>query len=132
MTPDNNVSDTPKPQFICPNQNDAFTKSDTKKGNGKLGEKVGLITIDEVVAAGGNGGTANPDYYLCKGVNYLSFSPYLMNRYASTYSVSDSGRLGDIVVLGSSQGSAPVINLSPEYISQMTRDGTIGNEYRIE
>ena len=56
-----------QPRFTCPQKNDAFTVSDEELGNGDLTYPVGLITADEVVAAGsGKYGTVNSSYYLYK------------------------------------------------------------------
>ena len=40
-------------KLTCPQQNDAFTVSDTANGNGALTYGIGLVTTDEVVLAGG-------------------------------------------------------------------------------
>ena len=66
------------PTLICPADNDGgklskFTVEDTKNGNGNLDYKIGLLTLDEIIYAGGknsylnkNAGTywpANPGYF---------------------------------------------------------------------
>lgn len=128
----NSKGDTTNPQFICPNKNDAFTKADIKVGNGKLNQKVGLITADEINTAGGISSVDNNSYYLYKGSAYWSSSP--MNYYSSNASmmyVTASGSIHFLYV-NKTSGVAPVINLTPEYVLQMVGDGTIGNEYRVE
>jgi len=47
-----NIEHTLTPSLGCANKNDAFTKEDMTKGNGKLAHKVGMITIDELFMAG--------------------------------------------------------------------------------
>lgn len=73
----------PQPQFTCPQENDKFTVKETSGGNGALTYPVGLITADEIVAAGsGQYGTTNENYYLNKRSWYRSFSPYYINASA--------------------------------------------------
>ena len=57
------------PTLICPNDDlggklSKYTVSDTTNGNGSLDKKIGLLTADEVVYAGG--GNVNYSYYLVK------------------------------------------------------------------
>ncbi len=124
-----------RPTFKCPEKNDAFTVSDEEKGNGALTYPVGLITADEIVAAGsGKYVTAiNRSYYLFRGSSYWywSLSPCYYSSYGteSVFYVNYNGSLSNYNVDRPS-GVAPVINLSAEYASTMIGDGTIGNEYR--
>ncbi len=124
----------PKPQFRCPQKNDAFTVSDTNKGNGSLTYPIGLITADEIVAAGsGKHGTGNNKYYLHRSSSYYTWS-------LSPFSYLDGASVFIVHVFGSMSNAspyftgavAPVINLSAEYANKMIGDGTIGNEYRVE
>ena len=71
--------------LTCPQQNDAFTVSDTSKGNGALTYGIGLITTDEVVLGGG-WNSNNFDYYLYTGQYYLASSPFGFN-YGSAFFV---------------------------------------------
>ena len=125
----------PQPTFKCSEKNDAFTVSDEEKGNGALTYPVGLITADEIVAAGAKYGVKNSDYYLYRPSNwYWSLSPYSMAKNSNTYifHVETDGHL-TCNYGGYTKGAiAPVINLSAEYVSTMIGDGTIGNEYRVE
>ena len=57
------------PSLICPNDDlggklSKYTVNDTTNGNGALDKKIGLLTADEVVYAGG--GNVNYSYYLLK------------------------------------------------------------------
>ncbi len=70
----NNKAGGTGPSLICPNDNNGgklskFTSNDTEYGNGKLPKKVGLLTTDEVVFAGGAFLLQNSTYYLNKNAN---------------------------------------------------------------
>ncbi len=120
-----------QPRFTCPQKNDAFTVNDENKGNGDLTYPVGLITADEVLAAGsGKYGAKNSSYYLYKGLWYWSLSPYRFNVDASVFMVYSGGGLSNFYVSYPGGGVAPVINLKPEYVKTMIGDGTINNPYR--
>ena len=123
-----------QPTFKCSQKNDAFTVNDTSKGNGALTYSVGLITADEIVAAGsGKYNTNNTSYYLHRGGNYYywSLSPFSMytNGFARVFNVSFNGYLYHGNVSGSA-AVAPVINLSYEYASTLIGDGTMENPYQ--
>ena len=122
------------PTFKCPQKNDAFTVSDTEKGNGALEYPVGLITADEIVAAGsGKFGTINSNYYLYKSSSYYqwSLSPYYYNGInAYVFGVNASGLLYSNNVNDTLGAVAPVINLSTEYAVTLKGTGTIADPYR--
>ncbi len=124
-----------RPTFKCPEKNDAFTVSDEEKGNGALTYPVGLITADEIVAAGsGKFGTTNKSYYLYRPIEwYWSMSPYLMDNIGARVTLvhHTTGQLTNYL-LDNYGAIAPVINISVEYANKMIGDGTIGNEYRVE
>ncbi len=119
-----------QPRFTCPQENDKYTVEETSGGNGALTYPVGLITADEIVAAGsGKYGTTNNSYYLNKGSWYWSFSPssfggsyayvFRESSYLNSNSVHNSGAI------------APVINLKVEYIEKFKGNGTIDSPYRL-
>ncbi len=128
-----NVKDNPKPKFTCSEKNDAFTMNDTARGNGRLEQKVGLITADEIVAAGsGKYGTANNTYYLFKGNWYWSLSPNdFRGNNVFGFLVNNNGALWHEGIAASG-GVAPVINLSSEYASTMIGSGYSNDSYRLE
>jgi len=120
-----------RPQFTCPQENDKFTVSAENGGNGNSTYPVGLITADEIVAAGsGKYNTANSSYYLAKGSMYWSFSPSYIDTsgVAVVSNVGSSGNLSKNSVHNSG-AVAPVINLKPEYLNQLQGDGTLQNPY---
>ncbi len=130
-----------KPQFTCPQKNDAFTVSDSVHGNAigtTNSRKIGLITADEIVAAGGryydnNNASNNSSYYLYKGSWFWSLSPVHMNTdgYARVFVVDNSGDL-DWSNVGSTKGAvAPVISLKAEYARTMTGSGTTSSPFQI-
>jgi len=141
----NFLNSTPTPSFICPenaavsSNNDWFTAEATEanKGNGFLEYPVGLITIDEVVAAGGvkygsSATSTNKNYYLYKGTSYWTFSPSMLsgNSYGDVFNMEDAGYFtnsGATVKLG----IAPVINIAPEYATMMLGSGTMTDPYTI-
>ena len=122
------------PVFTCTQKSDAFTVSDTSVGNGKLKYPVGLITADEVTAAGSMSWSSNNSYYLRTGKNYYTMSPWyyhLSMSGAIMYFVSASGELS-FETITTSLGVLPVINLSQEYISKMVGEGTKDSPYRLK
>ena len=121
-----------QPRFTCAQENDKFTVSAENGGNGKSTYPVGLITADEIVAAGsGKYGTTNSSYYLNKGSWYWSFSPdAYSNGYAYVFNVFSNGHLGSYYVYPSG-AVAPVINLKAEFLSQLRGAGTATDPYRL-
>lgn len=139
------ISDAPgftsmNPQFTCPRKNDAFTVGDKIKGNGDLTYPVGLITADEMAAAGG--GKNNVYYYLYKYGYSLEPIPVPLINYSLTMTPSSIGRGGYLYIftIGSSNiqnaglpmgDIAPVINLKANYVSTMTGTGTMDDPYTV-
>jgi hypothetical protein len=131
--------DNPKPQFKCTQKNDAFTVSDSKKGNASLSKPIGLITLDEVSAAGGKYYSdtniySNYNYYLYKGYAYWSMVPLSNEKNKTIYNtmgfITNTG--GFFAVSNTSQiGLAPVINLSFKTANSLIGTGIIGDEYRL-
>ncbi len=116
----------------CPNKNDAFTASDTTKGNGKMTYPVGLITADEFSIAGGVSTTANASFYLNKAnMDYWTFSPaFFYGGYARVSAVY-RGSLNYDLVYSDHVAVAPVINLSTEFVQNMTGDGSATSPFRL-
>ena len=119
------------PTFKCLQKNDAFTVNDTSKGNGALTYPVGMITADEIVAAGsGKFSTTNASYYLYRpGYYYSSLSPYNYNSGAVVFYITSTGSL-DYNNVDGGGAVAPVINLSAEYVKTLRETGTTIDPYQ--
>ena len=119
-----------KMMLTCPQQNDAFTVSDTSKGNGALTYPVGLLSTDEIVLAGG-WNTANSGYYLYSGYEWWASSPYRL--YGGGAGVRYVNSDGDTDVndnyVSVRYGVRPVFNLKAEALKY--GDGTASNPYRL-
>lgn len=121
-----------KPSFVCPSKSDAYTVSDTLKGNGALEYPVGLITADELLASGlGSFDTGSTRNYLYKGSMYWTMTPdaYISGKPYNFYMAG-----GDIGKIYSDNNNlkgavAPVINLTKEYASKLEGTGTIDDPY---
>ena len=64
LTSSNTYKSIQAPTLECGQINDLFTAAQSSKGNHALTYPIGLITVDEVVLAGGFGGVENTSYYL--------------------------------------------------------------------
>ena len=109
--------------------NDMFTVSGSSKGNHKLTYPIGLITSDEVVLAGGFGGSSNSSYYLHTGQDYWTMSPHCFNgSWANVFNVNSGGNLyGNLVSY--SFGVRPVINLKADV--RIEGEGTATQPYQV-
>ena len=118
-----------KMMLTCPQQNDAFTVSDTSKGNGALTYPVGLLSTDEVVLAGG-WGARNEGYYLYSGQDWWTLSPQkFQDKYATMQYVMAPGYTFNHNTVYSIYGVRPVFNLKAEVLAQGS--GTASDPYRI-
>ena len=106
------------PSFECSNTLDLYTA------------KIGLITADEVMYAGGTS-SINYGYYLYTGNYYWTMSPSYFNAsssYAWVFYVYSTGRLGNYNVDGS-LGVRPAINIASNVT--ITGSGTISDPYVV-
>lgn len=110
--------DWSSPILTCPQKNDAFTVSDTSKGNGALTYGIGLITTDEVVLAGGwKYENYNYNYYLYTGQYYWTMSPvYYKGIGADVRYVGPKGDVGFNFAGDSMVAARPVLNLSSDIL----------------
>lgn len=117
------------PSLKCENNQDSFTTS-TSIGNAKLTYPVGLITIDEVIFAGGKSSISNANYYLYTGISYYTMSPNFVKRGPKPYVfvVSNQGKFSNSVV-STSNYIRPVINLSSNVI--FSGSGTYNDMYEV-
>ena len=120
---------TQNPTLKCSQSNDLFTASSSSKGNKKLTNPIGLITADEVVFAGGFGGTNNSNYYLNTGQYYWTMSPY-------SFGSSGDARVFVVALasltdyrVNAATGVRPVINLKADV--RLTGDGTSSSPYVV-
>ena len=87
---------TYKPSVTCPNKNDAFTVSDTTKGNGALKHPIALLTADELTMAGSGYSGYSTSSYLYTNQYYWSLSPYYFyNDVAREFNLNSSGNLNN-------------------------------------
>ena len=120
-----------QPQFACLQTNDLFTTATSSKGNKALTYPVGLITLDEVVYAGGSYEATNENYYLNNNTDYWTMSPWHFGGVDAFV-----GRVNgfDSVFYGSSSavlGVRATVNLS-SYVEITSGDGTFDNPYVIK
>ena len=110
--------------------NDMFTVNGSSKGNHKLTYPVGLITSDEVVLAGGFGGSSNNSYYLYTNLDYWTMSPfYFDGSYASVFYVYSDGFLDVTSTDWNDTGVRPVINLKSN--TQFIGEGTVNSPFEV-
>ena len=115
--------------LTCPQRNDAFTVSDTTNGNGALTYPVGLMTMDEIVLAGG-WKEENSGYYLYSGQDWWTSSPFASNELSvDARSVGSNGYADSANWVDNSYGVRPVLNLKAEVLAQGS--GTASDPYRI-
>ena len=118
-----------KMMLTCPQQNDAFTVSDTTKGNGALTYPIGLLSTDEIVLAGG-WPTSNSGYYLYSGQYWWASSPYYFYgggaHVRGVYSDGDANGHNLVLI---ANGVRPVFNLKADTLAQGS--GTASDPYRI-
>jgi len=121
------------PQFACPQTNDLFTTSTSNKGNKKLTHPIGLLTLDEVVYAGGKVYISNNNYYLANNDFWWTMSPDVFDSdYPHMWYVRGDGFVGNIYVWGG-RVVRPAINLSSSVeIIDNGADGTVTKPYVIK
>ena len=123
------------PSLQCTNTNDRFSLSTSSGGtsgygNNKLTYPIGLLTSDEVMLAGGKGGTTNSNYYLYTGKTFWLGSPdawVTINSFVA--SVLSTGVLY-YYSPANAWGVRPSVSLQPETIYS-EGDGTVSSPYKI-
>ena len=127
------------PSLICPNDNlggklSKYTVNDTTNGNGDLDKKIGLLTADEVVYAGG--GDYNKSYYLLKNTEdafWWALSPIEFNDNRA-YVWIVHGRSSDLVydhyVDGHRGGVRPSLSLQST-VQIFSGNGTRNSPYKV-
>ena len=132
-------STNPNPSLVCLNQNDKFTV-DSKNGNGKLTNPVGLITLDEVVLAGFNTQCSNEnDYfdttnYLYTNKDYWTLSPTVSDRGEGKPNIGrvSSGGSVKAYYMQTNLGVRPVVSLADSTLVNSNGEGTSTNPYVVK
>ena len=118
-----------KMMLTCPQQNDAFTVSDTSNGNGALTYPVGLLSTDEVVLAGG-WTASNSGYYLYSGQVWWASTPgSFFDSTARVRFVNSDGNASFGFYVKDSYGVRPVFNLKAEVLAEGS--GIASDPYRL-
>ena len=107
-----------------------FTCKTDGNGYGVVNAKIGLISYDEIVFAGGYYGVANTSYYLYTGEFYWAMTPagnYL--DYVRAFRVNSDGSINNPYVNITYQEVKPVISIDGNLTS--TGNGTKENPYKI-
>ena len=113
----------------CNKEIDRFTVSD-KNGNGNLDYPVGLLTVDEIILAGGRWGTSNNSYYLYTGDSWYTMSPYYTYQTnPDVLFVNSEGSINSINV-NNVLGVRPSISLAPD-VEISGGSGTENNPYIV-
>jgi len=117
------------PTLNCKQQNDQFTKKGVAIGNGALTYSIGLISLDEIILAGGYS-RSNSGYYLYTGSWSWTMSPgYFIDNKSYMRNLDPTG-YADISNYGSfSFGVRPTINLKAGSLNSGT--GVWNDPYRI-
>lgn len=136
-----NATGTRTPTYKCPEMSrDAFTLETTNQvstvqpiniGNKLLKYPIGLITMDEVIFAGGKYNTANNSYFLNTGIRYFTMTPYgffTSANYVDIWYVN-SGALNGVSA-SNTYYVRPVINLRSDVIYK-SGSGTETDPYII-
>ena len=127
----NRLVNTKQPQFACPQTNDLFTTSTSSKGNKALTYPVGLITLDEVVYAGGVYGEGNQNYYLNNNTIYWTMSPWRFDGDDAYVGLVIGGADVHYVASVSVIGVRAAVNLS-SYVEITGGNGTFDNPYVVK
>ncbi len=98
-------------------------------GNNALSIPVGLITMDEVLYAGGFGNQANNEYWLNVGYRYWTISPALATG-TSVFVVYDDGTLNTENTTITRYGARPVINIKADV--KISGTGIIDDPYVVQ
>ncbi|MGN1000961.1 MAG: hypothetical protein ACI4OG_03395, partial [Bacilli bacterium] len=120
-----------QPQFACPQTNDFFTTTTSSKGNKALTYPVGLITLDEVVYAGGVYYEGNQNYYLNNSTFYWTISSVFFNSNNAYVGFVAGGDSVGPYISRDVLGVRAAVNLS-SYVEITSGDGTIDNPYIVK
>ena len=127
------------PSLVCQNDNNGgklskFTYSDTTKGNGTLGRKIGLLTADEITFAGAQYGSVKvPRYYLNENNKYgmWTSTPGYVTSYGTSVNITvwGDGSLGAMPVF-QTLGVRPTISIPSS--TKVGGNGTADDPYIVQ
>ena len=120
------TSSNGQPSLNCAQVNDRYTVN-SSNGNGLLTYPVGLLTIDEVVYAGGVNDTRNDTFYLYTREAWWTMSPYYYKNGAKMFITSDDIDARDTSV--EKAGIRPSISLKRGI--SLNGDGSSDNPYTV-
>lgn len=88
-------------------------------------KKAGLLSLDELVTSGAALNNENDNFYLYRGASF-----WLGTNAGSenSYILNDKGSIEE-ALKSSPSGVVPVINISKEYVNNITGNGTLENPY---
>lgn len=119
------------PTFKCIQENDLYTLGSSSKGNKALRYPIALISVDEIVFAGGLAGTGNQYYYLCNNNESWTMTPAYYGGSSDCYMfyLGNWSNAAAINFAGNNRGLRPVINLRADLT--ITGSGVQGDEYEV-
>ncbi len=114
----------PEPSYICPNTDKLY--------GGEYDLKIGLLSADEAVFAGGKKGTSNSNYYLLGNSpdKWLGSPIYFSNGYAFEFNIASSGTVNDVFV-NYEYAAVPVLNLRADTLFTQG-NGEVNNPYVVK
>ena len=115
------------------NYNPNYKCINDSNGKGIVNSKIGLITYDEILFAGGYAIKNNNSYYLYNNTNYFTMSPAGLSSSDSNYRVWHVNSLGYLgnPYAAHSDSVRPLINLKSD-VQISDGDGTKDNPFVIE
>ena len=121
------------PSLTCVNRSDSYTVKSSEKGNGLLDYPIGLLTVDEIVLAGGklndDGDAIENDFYLNTGdYSLLTMSPSKFDGYSAEVFALANNQLENYFTSGQVR---PSISLKYDVEVAIGGDGTAENPYEF-
>ncbi len=123
---------TNKPYLNCPIQRDAFTKSDTTNGNGKLGYKVGLLTANEFIMAGMNASNYMTTYLAVVAAYNWTMTPNSYSAQRADYHAVGTNFMITRTIFNDVSGFRPVVSLKSDAKVSVKSEGTKTDPYVVE
>ena len=118
------------PSLTCSNKNDSFTVEESATGNGALTYPVGLLTVDEIILAGGRD-SQSPDCYLYTNQTWWPLSPYHLTHIGvAMFDVTDIDNLLNALV-SNKYGVRPSISLKSGVKIADGGDGSSATPYEF-